>query len=48
MKKEYISPEFDCLKVTFSSILTNSVENYSGHGDDNGGGGDDWGDDPVF
>ncbi len=47
MKKEYVSPEFDYLAVSFSSILTNSVENFNSDGDDNGGSGSDWGD-PVF
>lgn len=45
MKKEYISPEFLFTGVTFSEVLSNSVENYSQYIAPT----DDWGDnEPII
>ncbi len=49
MKTEYISPEFLFIGVElYDVLLSSAVEDYSSTGDDNGGSGSDWGDDPIF
>ena len=45
MKKEYIAPELECVRLILGDVLDNSVEDFSQYVDPDPG---DWGDDPLL